>query len=101
MRAMWYLVQGHDGSGSLGLRRAHRPAHLARVQALRDAGRLLVAGPLPAIDAADPGEAGFTGSVIIAEFESLDAARAWAEADPYLAAGAWQRVDVRPFVRVL
>jgi uncharacterized protein len=101
MRAMFYLVHGHDGDGSLPLRRAHRPAHLARVQALRDAGRLLVAGPLPAIDAADPGEAGFAGSLIVAEFESLDAARAWAEADPYLVAGAWERVDVRPFVRVL
>jgi uncharacterized protein len=98
---MWYFIQGHDGSGSLPLRRANRPAHLARVQALRDAGRLLVVGPLPAVDAADPGEAGFVGSVIIAEFESLDAARAWAEADPYVVAGAWQRVEVHPFVRVL
>jgi uncharacterized protein YciI len=100
MSAMWYLVQGHDGGGSLPLRRAHRPEHLARVNALRDAGRLLVAGPLSAIDSPEPGEAGFIGSVIIAEFESLEAARAWAEADPYLAAGAWQRVDVHPFVRV-
>ena len=65
------------------------------------AGRLLIAGPLPAIDSADPGEAGFTGSAIVAEFDSLDAARAWAEADPYLVAGAWARVDVHPFVRVL
>ena len=100
MRAMFYLVQGHDADGSLPLRRAQRPAHLARVQALRDAGRLLLAGPLPAIDAADPGEAGFVGSVIVAEFDSLAAARAWADADPYLIAGAWQRVDVHPFVRV-
>lgn len=100
MRVMWYLVLGHDAERSLPLRRAHRPAHLARVQSLRDAGRLLIAGPLPAIDSADPGEAGFTGSAIVAEFDSLDAARAWAEADPYLVAGAWARVDVRPFVRV-
>jgi uncharacterized protein YciI len=97
---MWYLILGHDTEGSLPLRRAHRPAHLARVQALRDSGRLLIAGPLPAIDAADPGEAGFTGSAIVAEFESLDAARAWAEADPYLVAHAWARVEVKPFVRV-
>lgn len=100
MRAMFYLVLGHDADRSLPLRRAHRPAHLARLQALRDAGRMLIAGPLPAIDSSDPGEAGFTGSAIVAEFESLEAARAWADADPYLAAGAWARVEVRPFVRV-
>ena len=98
---MWYSIFGHDAQGALPARKQHRPAHLARLEALRDAGRLLLAGPCPAIDAADPGPAGYTGSLIVAEFDSLDAAQAWARLDPYLAGGAWARVDVRPFLRVL
>lgn len=98
---VWYVIEGHDGPAVLTARQAARPAHLARLQALADAGRLLVAGPCPAIDAPDPGEAGFSGSVVIAEFPDLTAARAWAEADPYVAAGVYVRVDVRPFKAVL
>lgn len=98
---MWYLIEGHDGQDVLAARLAARPAHLARLQALADAGRLLVAGPCPAIDAADPGPAGYTGSVVIARFDDLAAARAWADADPYVGAGVYARVDVRPFRQVL
>lgn len=98
---MWYVIFGHDGEGSLERRRANRPAHLARVESLRDAGRLLLAGPCPAIDSPDPGPAGFTGTLIVAEFDSLAAARAWAETDPYLSGGAWEHVDVRPFLKVM
>ena len=98
---MWYAIEGHDGAGVLERRLAARQQHLARLVELRDQGRLLVAGPCPAIDAEDPGPAGFSGSIVIAEFESLDAARAWAEADPYVAAGVYARVDVRPFRKVL
>lgn len=98
---MWYVIEGTDGADSLAKRKANRAAHLARLEALRDAGRLLVAGPCPAIDSADPGPAGFTGSLLIAEFASLDEARAWAGADPYIVAGAWSRADVRPFLKVL
>ena|SRR5690606_2612754 len=98
---MWYVIIGHDAPGSLEARLATRPAHVARLKALCDGARLLVAGPCPAIDAEDPGPAGFTGSVVIAEFPSLDEARAWADADPYLAAGVYERVDVRPFRQAL
>lgn len=98
---MWYAIEGHDAPGSLAARRTARSDHLARLVALRDAGRLLLAGPCPAIDAEDPGPAGFSGSIVIAEFESLQAARAWADADPYVAAGVYERVDVRPFRQVL
>lgn len=98
---MWYMIHGIDRADSLAARQAARPAHLARLQALAEAGRLKLAGPLPAIDAEDPGPAGFTGSLVVAEFDDLAAARAWAEADPYLAAGAYERVDVRPFRPVL
>jgi uncharacterized protein YciI len=98
---MWYLIEGFDAPGQLPARMATRPAHLARLNALRDDGRLLLAGPCPAIDAEDPGPAGFSGSLIIAEFESLAAARERAEADPYVAAGVYERVDVRPFKKVL
>ena len=94
---MWYAIEGYDGEGVLERRLAARAAHLARLQALLDAGRLLLAGPCPAIDAEDPGPAGFSGSIVIAEFESLEAARAWAGADPYIEAGVYARVDVRPF----
>jgi uncharacterized protein YciI len=97
---MHYAIRGIDVPGSLPIRRALRPAHLARVEILRDAGRVLLAGPLPAIDSSDPGPAGFVGSLIVAEFGSLDEARAWAEADPYRTGGAWARIDVDPFIRV-
>ena len=98
---MWYAIEGHDGPDVLAQRTSARPAHLARLHALRDEGRLLLAGPCPAIDAEDPGPAGFSGSIVIAEFESIEAARAWADADPYVEAGVYQRVDVRPFRPVL
>ena len=98
---MRYVIIGHDVPNSLEQRLAARPAHLARLTALRDAGRLVLAGPCPAIDAEDPGPAGFSGSVVIASFDDLAAARAWADADPYVAAGVYHRVDVRPFRKVL
>ncbi len=98
---MWYAIEGYDGADVLAARLAARPDHLARLTALRDEGRLLLAGPCPAIDAENPGPAGFSGSIVIAEFESLEAARAWADADPYVAAGVYARVEVRPFKRVL
>lgn len=98
---MLYVIIGEDVENSLAQRLAARPAHLERLHALRDAGRLFVAGPNPAIDSNDPGEAGFSGSVIIAEFDSLEAAQAWADADPYRAAGVYQRVIVKPFKKVL
>jgi uncharacterized protein YciI len=100
-RGMWYAIEGHDGPDVLAARKGARGAHLARLEGLRDEGRLMLAGPCPAIDAEDPGPAGFSGSIVIAEFESLEQARAWAEADPYVAAGVYQRVDVRPFRPVL
>lgn len=98
---MWYVIEGYDSADALAARQQARPAHLARLQALATAGRLLVAGPCPAIDADDPGPAGFSGSVVIAEFDALDEARAWADADPYVAAGVYLRTDVRPFRKVL
>ncbi|MGE4366730.1 YciI family protein [Thermomonas sp.] len=98
---MWYVIEGYDGQDVLAQRLAARPAHLARLQALRDAGRLLLAGPCPAIDAEDPGPAGFSGSLVVAEFPSLEDAHAWADADPYVAAGVYARVEVRPFRKVL
>lgn len=98
---MWYVIEGFDGADVLALRMQARPAHLARLVELRDEGRLLLAGPCPAIDAEDPGPAGFQGSVVIAQFTSLEDARAWADADPYCAAGVYQRVDVRPFCKAL
>ena len=98
---MWYVIEGYDGDGVLERRQAARPEHLARLTALAGAGRQMLAGPCPAIDAADPGPAGFSGSLVVAEFESLEAAREWAEADPYVAAGVYARTEVRPFRRVL
>ena len=98
---MWYVIEGRDVPGSLQGRSAERASHLARIELLRDGGRLLLAGPCPAIDAVDPGPAGFSGSLVVAEFDSLDSAREWADADPYLAAGVWAQVEVRPFLRVL
>ncbi len=98
---MLYVIEGHDGTDVLAARLAARPDHLARLIALRDAGRLVLAGPCPAIDSEDPGPAGFSGSVVIAEFDSLTAAQDWAAADPYVAAGVYVRTDVRPFRKVL
>jgi len=98
---MLYAIIGEDSPGSLEARLAARPAHLERLQALQAAGRLILAGPCPAIDSPDPGPAGFSGSLIVAEFASLDAAQAWADADPYVAAGVYQQVKVKPFKKVL
>lgn len=98
---MLYAIIGDDAPGSLERRLAARPAHLERLKALQDAGRLILAGPCPAIDAPDPGPAGFAGSLIVAEFESREAAEAWAAADPYVLAGVFARTTVRPFRKVL
>jgi uncharacterized protein YciI len=98
---MIYAIFGNDIADSLERRKAARPAHLARLQALQDEGRLLLAGPFPAVDAVDPGPAGFSGSLIVAEFASLQEAQAWADADPYVAAGVYAQVAVRPFRKVL
>ena len=98
---MWYAITGTDVPDSLTRRLSARPAHLERLNRLCDEGRLLLAGPFPAIDAADPGPAGFSGSLIVAEFADLAAARAWADADPYVAAGVYAAVEVKPFRKVL
>ena len=98
---MLYAIIGEDVPDSLDRRLAARPAHLERLQALQQAGRLLLAGPFPAIDSSDPGAAGFSGSLIVAEFDSLADARAWADADPYVAAGVYDGVSVKPFRKVL
>lgn len=98
---MWYAIISQDHSASLALRKTHRPAHLARLNQLNDAGRILIAGPHPALDSADPGEAGFTGSLVVAEFDSLEAAQAWADQDPYLLNGVYQSVVVKPYLKVL
>ena len=98
---MLYMIYGEDNPNSLDLRKTVRPAHLERLKSLQEMGRLVLAGPLPALDNTDPGPAGFTGSLIVAEFESLEAARAWADADPYVAAGVYANVTVKPFKRVL
>ena len=98
---MWYVIRSQDREDSLEARKLARPAHLERVQALVEQGRLLVAGPMPNIDSEDPGPAGYSGSTIIAEFDSLDDASEWAGADPYVEAGIYTHVDVRPFIKVL
>ncbi|MBU1438346.1 MAG: YciI family protein [Gammaproteobacteria bacterium] len=98
---MYYMIYSEDVADSLAQRKLTRPAHLARLQQLAAEERLLLAGPLPAIDAEDPQEAGFTGSLVVAEFASLDAAEAWAAADPYLAAGVYAHSTVKPFRKVL
>lgn len=98
---MFYAIQGEDAPNSLAQRLATRPAHLARLTELQQNGRLLLAGPFPAIDSNDPGPAGFTGSLIVAEFPSLQEAQSWADADPYVAAGVYARVSVKPFRKVL
>lgn len=97
---MLYSIVGRDVEDSLMRRMSARPDHLARLHALQEQGRLLLAGPFPAIDAADPGAAGYTGSLIVAEFASLQEAQAWADADPYVAAGVYAEVSVRPFRKV-
>lgn len=97
---MLYSIVGEDISNSLSARQSARPEHLARLQSLQNEGRLVLAGPNPAIDSDNPGDAGFTGSVIVAEFTNLEAAKAWAEADPYMAAGVYKNVTVQPFKQV-
>lgn len=98
---MYYAIIAEDKPGTLNQRMAARPDHLARLTALRDEGRLLIAGPHPAIDSEDPGEAGFTGSLVVAEFDSLNAAQAWADNDPYISAGVYGKVAVKPYKKVL
>jgi hypothetical protein len=98
---MLYAVISQDRAGSLQQRLAARPDHLARLQALQNDGRLVLAGPHPAIDSSDPGAAGFTGSLVVAEFPSLEAALSWADGDPYIAAGVYDQVVVKPFNKVL
>ena len=98
---MLYSIVGTDNADSLEARKAVRGEHVERLNLLRDAGRLIIAGPNPAIDSEDPGDAGFSGSIIIAEFDSLTAAQAWADEDPYVKSGAYASVSVKPFKRVL
>lgn len=98
---MFYLIYSEDVENSLALRMSVREHHLARLKELQTQGRLLVAGPCPAIDTENPGEAGFTGSLIIAEFESLDDAKTWANSDPYIDAGVYKHVTVKPYKKVL
>ncbi len=98
---MLYAIISRDRPDSLSQRRANRPAHLERLRGLQDAGRLILAGPHPAIDAPDPGDAGFTGSLVVAEFSDLQAAQTWADADPYALAGIYAEVQVKPFIQVL
>lgn len=98
---MLYAIIASDVANSLEKRLAARPAHIERLQQLKAEGRVVLAGPHPAIDSNDPGEAGFSGSLIVAEFESLAAAQSWADADPYIAAGVYDKVVVKPFKQVL
>jgi len=98
---MWYAIISQDVKESLPRRLAARDAHLARLKALADEGRVLIAGPHPAIDAEDPGEAGFSGSLVVVDFPSLSDAQAWADQDPYIEAGVYESVVVKPFKRVL
>ncbi|RBM27249.1 YciI family protein [Vibrio tarriae] len=97
---MWYVIFSQDVENSLDKRLSVRPKHLERLQQLQDEGRLLIAGPMPAIDSDNPGQAGFTGSTVIADFASLTEAQAWANADPYVAAGVYANVIVKPFKKV-
>ena len=98
---MWFAIMAEDTVDSLAKRIAARPEHLSRIQVLQDVGRLLLAGPFPAIDSNDPGPAGFTGSLIVAEFETLADAKAWANIDPFVIAGVYQHVTVKPFRKTL
>ena len=98
---MWYAIISEDHEGTLDQRLTARPEHVARLTALRDEGRLLIAGPHPAVDSPDPGPAGFTGSLVVVDFDSLEDAKAWANEDPYIAAGVYSNVTVKPFNLVL
>ncbi len=98
---MYYMICSEDVPNSLPLRLKARPAHLERIKSLANEERLLIAGPLPAVDSPEPGDAGFTGSLVVAEFPSLESAKAWADADPYVAAGVYANVTVKPFKKVL
>lgn len=98
---MWYAIIAEDHPDTLEKRMAARPEHLARLHALQNEGRLLLAGPFPAVDSIDPGPAGFSGSLIVAEFADLQTANTWAKADPFVAAGVYARVDVKPFRKTL
>lgn len=98
---MYYAIISEDVPNSLPLRMKARPAHIARLESLKDQGKLIMAGPCPAIDSSDPGDAGFTGSLVIAEFSSLVEAQAWADADPYIDAGVYANVVVKPYKKVL
>ena len=97
---MLYVIYAEDIADSLEKRLSVRPAHLARLQLLHDEGRLLTAGPMPAVDSNEPGAAGFSGSTVIAEFESLEAAQSWANDDPYIAAGVYRQFSVKPYKKV-
>nr|WP_010132985.1 YciI family protein [Microbulbifer agarilyticus] len=98
---MWYAIISQDVENSLPLRKTARAAHIARLNTLKDEGRLLIAGPHPAIDSEEPGEAGFTGSLVVAEFPSLADAQSWADDDPYMSAGVYASVTVKPYKLVL
>ncbi|MCF7981283.1 MAG: YciI family protein [Pseudomonadales bacterium] len=98
---MLYAIISEDVPNSLALRQAHRPAHLERLEQLKQQGRLILAGPHPAIDSDDPGSAGFSGSLVVAEFDSLEQAQAWADVDPFADAGVYQKVIVKPYKKVL
>ncbi len=98
---MWYAIVAEDVENSLEMRMAARPAHLARLAELQSQGKLLLAGPFPAIDSLDPGPAGFSGSLIVAEFSNLNAAKNWAEADPFVIAGVYANVTVKPIRKTL
>ncbi len=98
---MLYAIWASDASDSWEQRKATRPAHVERLKALVEQGRLVLAGPNPAIDSTDPGDAGMTGSLIVAEFDSLEAAQSWADADPYVAAGVYAHAEVKPFIKAL
>lgn len=98
---MWYAIISQDVPNSLSKRQSVRTAHLERLNTLKDQGRLLIAGPHPAIDSEDPGDAGFSGSLVVAEFASLAEAQAWADADPYIEAGVYEKVIVKPYLKVL
>lgn len=98
---MLYVLMGEDAPATLDKRMAARPAHLERLEALRDQGRLIVAGPMPAIDSPDPGPAGFTGSLVIAEFDTIEAAKTWLAQDPYVTKGVFARTSVFPYKKVL
>lgn len=98
---MWYAIISEDVANSLPLRQSARPAHIERLKALAAEDRLLIAGPHPAVDSEEPGEAGFTGSLVVADFPSLTDAQVWADADPYVAAGVYANVTVKPFKKVL